>query len=1230
MAQKVRQTRNKKPFLPEWTKDQIKDAAAGQIVAIADHLLLAEYPHRKRTSGGWQYGRKAGERSWIVTDTGPYRGFAKDWSDKNHDAAGLIMDRIGCGFIEALEWLADFCGIAIDETRLSDDERIEREQAWREQEARRETERQAREDAARIVEQAAHDATALVATDLCARLPPCNTPHPYATRKGISLSSAPLFSKEEVKAKLRDGRTGIIRGGVRAVPAGSLVIPLQDEAGTILNIQTIQSDGTKLFLSGGRKKGLFHVIPGVEPGYLVEGFATGCTVAEATGRAVFVALDAGNLPHVANALGCRVAGVAADNDASGTGERYAKETGLHCLMPPTVGHDWNDHAAEHGLNHVAFCLAELIPEPPKPRQSVEDARRDLENHLTVWLARDAVTSFDPNGDGQSSPPALLLPVGTGIGKTVAALEHALKWKAERPDAGPIVVSVPMHTLAEDIRLKLEHLSPSSTVRVWQGRGRPGMCANQDAIKDYFDAGASTGEFCRTHCPMKEGCPYLKQTLGGAPTVWIVTHDLLKETPPAGLGFPCLLIVDEQFWKKAVTGTDHAGLSVGALRVSSRYDLTHKGFQAQAVADRATRFRDVLDAAATRGGGEPCAVTVEELANRSFTPETIADAISETEEVFNWLLGRAPPPRKVKRWKDDRAALSRLLGCLREVERAFKSGAGTVWRLTAWQSHDATKFRRTGTRKIHNGWSAPWLFLDATANVTALRAIIPQIEATPSIEAKAPNACHVWRQTKGMGSRRQKEAPGDKAEDMARVAWMRWCQSGGGDGLIVCNLATHEYMNAQGANFLPPGWSVEHFKNTTGRDDWKHVRFVEIFGRPLLPLSSLEMEAIALTSSPLPMTGEGIRVVKIGDDESRQYDRIERTRALPDGKVIPVPHYAHPDPVADAILRENVEGELIQCAGRARAVNRTAANPVTITIHGDTYPEGLPLDDIEDNGPADPVAKMLFAGRGKLPVLLAAHDAATVYPQLWGTANAAKLEFSRAASHRVSKPLIKLTKGFDTLWNCGGASNGLGGLWNGSCPPYLVPARYQKAGARQKWKTALVPAGMVEAFPAWIAEKMGCAVRVEWPEGSPPEPPAPAEMMATFTQTLSKFWGDVQTLAKSIDAPVAPDMLPQMVRLMFGHANAPPESVESDEDFYFSVILSVLFDGIDAKGEGKDLREVVQRLPASYRGLIKKRAPWLGEQGETGIGWLSEKHEHNVPAWLSAASASVSAGSGVCS
>jgi putative DNA primase/helicase len=119
-------------------------------------------------------------------------------------------------------------------------------------------------------------------------------------------------------------RKGVEPHGLKVDASGRLVVPLRDPKGKIWSLQTIAPHGAKLFLKGGRKDGLFHLLG--EPGdqiVIAEGFATAASIHEATGLPVVIAFDCGNLVPVAKAIRgslplARIV-IAADDDHSTEG-----------------------------------------------------------------------------------------------------------------------------------------------------------------------------------------------------------------------------------------------------------------------------------------------------------------------------------------------------------------------------------------------------------------------------------------------------------------------------------------------------------------------------------------------------------------------------------------------------------------------------------------------------------------------------------------------------------------------------------------------------------------------------------------------------------------------------------------------------------------------------------------------------------------------------------------------
>ena len=131
----------------------------------------------------------------------------------------------------------------------------------------------------------------------------------------------------------------------------ALVIPIFNESDELVNLQFINRQGEKRFLSGGRKKGCFHIIGNLSERVLIcEGYADGVSLYEDSRQRTVIAFDAGNLLPVAKNIkelspDSEII-VCGDNDLSGVGQAKAREAALFVggkvLIPPVPGMDWND------------------------------------------------------------------------------------------------------------------------------------------------------------------------------------------------------------------------------------------------------------------------------------------------------------------------------------------------------------------------------------------------------------------------------------------------------------------------------------------------------------------------------------------------------------------------------------------------------------------------------------------------------------------------------------------------------------------------------------------------------------------------------------------------------------------------------------------------------------------------------------------------------------------------
>jgi putative DNA primase/helicase len=179
-----------------------------------------------------------------------------------------------------------------------------------------------------------------------------------------------------------DDHPYLLRKGVKAhglrIHDGVLVVPMR--IGTELHsLQFVAGDGSKRFLTGGRVSGCYFPI-GKPDGVLciAEGYATGASLFEATGYAVAVAFNAGNLLPVARALRDKFPKlrliVCADDDAKTEGNPglfkardAAQATGGLLAVPdfgaqrPEGATDFNDLHRHAGPEAVRACIERAGP-----------------------------------------------------------------------------------------------------------------------------------------------------------------------------------------------------------------------------------------------------------------------------------------------------------------------------------------------------------------------------------------------------------------------------------------------------------------------------------------------------------------------------------------------------------------------------------------------------------------------------------------------------------------------------------------------------------------------------------------------------------------------------------------------------------------------------------------------------------------------------------------------------
>lgn len=210
--------------------------------------------------------------------------------------------------------------------------------------------------------------------------------HPYTTRKGVKINGARIGEFPVYKVEHGKPITPF-----KTIPA--LLVPIHDKNGKIVSLQAyfgqdVEPYGDRAYLKDGQKQGGYCLIgnPDKRTIAIVEGYATGLSVYEATGWAVIVAFDAGNLLNVAKIARNHFAQseiiIAGDHDKPNpkTGKRAGNEAAeaagkainARVILPCIEGQDWNDVHVREGLQAVQSALmAHTLPKPANDNKPIE-------------------------------------------------------------------------------------------------------------------------------------------------------------------------------------------------------------------------------------------------------------------------------------------------------------------------------------------------------------------------------------------------------------------------------------------------------------------------------------------------------------------------------------------------------------------------------------------------------------------------------------------------------------------------------------------------------------------------------------------------------------------------------------------------------------------------------------------------------------------------------------------
>jgi putative DNA primase/helicase len=276
----------------------------------------------------------------------------------------------------------------------------------------------------------------------------------------------------------------------------------------------------------------------------------------------------------------------------------------------------------------------------------------------------------------------------------------------------------------------------------------------------------------------------------------------------------------------------------------------------------------------------------------------------------------------------------------------------------------------------------------------------------------------------------------------------------GGVLVVCQLGLETALLKAGR--LPPNVEIRHFNDIAGENAWNDVALLIVIGRTEPSPRTVEQQARALF-------GAEVQEIEADAAGAVRYPRTTRGIRMRDGRGIAVEGTHHPDPRVEAVRWAICEAGLVQAIGRGRGVNRTASNPLQIDVLTNVV---LPLevDEVTTWERIQPKSAQVMAAEGAVPLTYS--DMAAAYPDLFPSADAARMTLTREAKNPEQTPIEE-----------GDGSAGetpnkrLVAILLGVCSGFSRQ-RYRRHGARGPAGTLLYdPARIIEPGE-WLREHLG--------------------------------------------------------------------------------------------------------------------------------------------------------------
>ena len=298
-------------------------------------------------------------------------------------------------------------------------------------------------------------------------------------------------------------RKGVGAHGVK-FDGEKLVVPLRDIDGKLWSLQSIsaQEGGAKRFEKDGRKAGNMHVIGELKPGadvLVAEGYATGASLHEATGKAVVVAFDSGNLEAVVGAVKQRYPNnpiyIMGDDDrnqkqnvgrekAIDAAQKHQVGVAFPAFQADGKGSDFNDLHKWEGLATVKAQADKVLS------LSMEQSRDQAGQLATATPKAPATERAASEGDRLTAGNAVIGAAHAAqLAQVGGPLAHTAVQAAGIADAARVASDV---AAGKDVRT-MDMASAAASVTMTASLGGPAVQAGAKAVAGLsaLDAGRRT-------------------------------------------------------------------------------------------------------------------------------------------------------------------------------------------------------------------------------------------------------------------------------------------------------------------------------------------------------------------------------------------------------------------------------------------------------------------------------------------------------------------------------------------------------------------------------------------------------------------------------------------------------------------------------------------------------------------------------------------------------------------